>query len=39
MAPISYNVVMLTNGYMGNCLQHSEYIAKNLQFFKFWTTR
>ncbi|KAF6040053.1 PSMB2 [Bugula neritina] len=34
MVPISDNVVMLTSGDVGDCLQFSEYIAKNLQLYK-----
>ncbi|XP_067928758.1 proteasome subunit beta type-2-like [Watersipora subatra] len=34
MVPLSDNVMMLTSGEAGDCLQFSEYIAKNLQLYK-----
>ena len=34
MVPLSDNVLMLTSGEVGDCLQFSEYIAKNLQLYK-----
>lgn len=34
MVPLSDNVLMLACGEVGDCLQFSEYIAKNIQLYK-----
>lgn len=34
MVPLSDNILMLVSGECGDCLQFSEYIAKNVQLYK-----